>query len=94
MRIALAKVLITNPDAILMDEPTNYLDMETILWLEEWLKNFKGALLMTSHDREFMNNVVKKIVEVTPSGVTTFGGNYDFYEQEKEVRKKQNEAEF
>lgn len=94
MRIALAKVLITMPDAILMDEPTNYLDMETILWLEKWLRDFKGALLMTSHDREFMNNVVEKIVEVSPSGVTTFGGNYDFYEKEKEIRKKQNEAEF
>lgn len=94
MRIALAKVLITNPDAILMDEPTNYLDMETILWLEKWLKTFKGALLMTSHDREFMNNVVNKIVEVSPYGVTTFGGDYEFYEKEKEIRKKQNEAEF
>jgi ATP-binding cassette, subfamily F, member 3 len=94
MRIALAKVLITLPDVILMDEPTNYLDMETILWLEEWLKNFKGAVLMTSHDREFMNNIVKKIVEVLPSGVTTFGGNFEFYEKEKEIRKKQNEAEF
>ena len=94
MRIALAKVLITDPDVILMDEPTNYLDMETILWLEEWLKNFKGALFMTSHDRVFMNNVVKKIVEVSPSGVYTYGGNYDFYEKEKEIRKKQNEAEF
>jgi len=94
MRIALAKVLITNPDAILMDEPTNYLDMETILWLEKWLKSFKGALLMTSHDREFMNNVVNKIVEVSPYGVTTYGGDYEFYEKEKEIRKKQNEAEF
>tara|TARA_B100001971_G_C18268000_1_gene596002 strand:+ start:2113 stop:3732 length:1620 start_codon:yes stop_codon:yes gene_type:complete len=94
MRIALAKVLITDPDVILMDEPTNYLDMETILWLEEWLKNFKGALFMTSHDRVFMNNVVKKIVEVSPNGVFTYGGNYDFYEKEKEIRKKQNEAEF
>ena len=94
MRIALAKVLITMPDVILMDEPTNYLDMETILWLEEWLKNFKGAIFMTSHDREFMNNIVKKIIEVGPGGVTTYGGNFDFYEQEKEIRKKQNEAEF
>lgn len=94
MRIALAKVLITSPDVILMDEPTNYLDMETILWLEGWLKVFKGALFMTSHDREFMNNVVKKVIEVSPSGVFTFGGNYDFYEKEKEIRKKQNEAEF
>ncbi|MCP4915155.1 MAG: ABC-F family ATP-binding cassette domain-containing protein [Oligoflexia bacterium] len=94
MRIALAKVLITLPDLILMDEPTNYLDMETILWLEQWLKNFKGAILLTSHDREFMNSVVKKIVEISPNGVTSYTGNYDFYEQEKEVRKKQNEAQF
>lgn len=93
MRIALAKVLITLPDAILMDEPTNYLDMETILWLEEWLRNFKGAVFMTSHDREFMNNIVKKIIEVSPMGVTTYGGDFDFYEKEKEIRKKQNEAE-
>lgn len=94
MRIALAKVLITLPDLILMDEPTNYLDMETILWLEKWLKQFKGAVFMTSHDREFMNSVVKKIVEVSPRGVSTYGGDYNFYEQEKLVRKKQNEAEF
>ncbi len=94
MRIALAKVLILLPDLILMDEPTNYLDMETILWLEEWLKNFKGAVLMTTHDRDFMNNVAKKIVEVSQGKVTTYSGNYDFYLQEKEIRKKQNEAEF
>ena len=94
MRIALAKVLITLPDIILMDEPTNYLDMETILWLEKWLQNFKGAVFMTSHDRVFMNKVAKKIVEVSPNGVNTFSGNYDFYEQEKEIRKKQLEANF
>jgi ATP-binding cassette subfamily F protein 3 len=94
MRIALAKVLILLPDLILMDEPTNYLDMETILWLEAWLKNFKGAVLMTTHDRDFMNRVVKKIVEVAGGTVTTFSGNYDFYEQEKAVRRRQNEAEF
>lgn len=94
MRIALAKVLITLPDIILMDEPTNYLDMETILWLEKWLQNFKGAVFMTSHDRVFMNNVAKKIIEVSPSGVTTFSGDFDFYEGEKEIRKKQQEANF
>ncbi len=93
MRIALAKTLIRMPDLILMDEPTNYLDMETILWLEEWLRNFKGAILMTTHDRDFMNRVIKKIVEVKNGNVTTFSGNYDFYEQEKRVRLKQNEAE-
>jgi ATP-binding cassette subfamily F protein 3 len=94
MRIALAKTLVTLPDLILMDEPTNYLDMETILWLEKWLKSFKGAIFMTSHDRYFMNNVVNKIIEVSPMGVTTYSGDYEFYEKEKEIRKKQNEAEF
>lgn len=92
MRIALAKILVLLPDLILMDEPTNYLDMETILWLENWLKNFKGAVLMTTHDRDFMNRVVKKIVEVSQGKVTTYSGNYDYYEQEKAIRRKQNEA--
>ena len=94
MRIALAKTLIMLPDLILMDEPTNYLDMETIIWLEEWLKNFKGAILMTSHDRVFMNKVVKRILEVTPRGVISYGGNFDFYQEEKAIRRKQNAAEF
>lgn len=94
MRIALAKVLIVMPDLIIMDEPTNYLDMETIIWLEKWLINFKGAIFMTSHDRVFMNKVVKKIIEVSQKKVTTFSGNYDYYLQEKEIRRKQNEASF
>jgi len=94
MRIALAKVLIVMPDLIIMDEPTNYLDMETIIWLEKWLINFKGAIFMTSHDRIFMNKVVKKIIEVSQKKVTTFSGNYDYYLQEKAIRRKQNEASF
>lgn len=94
MRIALAKVLICRPDLILMDEPTNYLDMETILWLEKWLVNFKGAILMTTHDREFMDKIVTKIVEVSQGKVTTYSGNYDFYLQEKQIRKQQNEAQY
>lgn len=89
MRIALAKILVLNPDVLLMDEPTNHLDLESILWLEEWLGNFKGALLMTSHDREFMNRLVSKIVEVANKTITTYGGNYDFYEKEKAVRLEQ-----
>ena len=89
MRIALAKTLIMLPDLILMDEPTNYLDMETIIWLEDWLKNFKGAILMTSHDRVFMNKVVKRVLEVTPRGVISYGGDYNFYENEKQIRRKQ-----
>lgn len=89
MRIALAKILILNPDVLLMDEPTNHLDLESIVWLEEWLRNFKGALLMTSHDRDFMNRLVVKIIEVAHQTVTVYGGNYDFYEREKAVRREQ-----
>lgn len=94
MRIALSKVLVTKPDLIIMDEPTNYLDMETILWLENWLKTYKGAIFMTTHDRDFMNNVVKKTIEISHGQVTSYSGNYDFYEKEKEVRLKQIKAEF
>ncbi|RLA62625.1 MAG: ABC transporter ATP-binding protein [Epsilonproteobacteria bacterium] len=93
MRIALAKVLVVNPDLIIMDEPTNYLDMETIIWIEEWLSNFKGAILMTTHDRDFMNNVVNKVVDISNRKMTTYSGNYDFYLQEKEVRLKNLKAE-
>jgi ATP-binding cassette subfamily F protein 3 len=89
MRIALAKVLAQRPEFILMDEPTNYLDVESIIWLEEWLKAFKGAVFMTSHDREFMNGLVKKIVEVNHKAITVYSGNYDYYEKEREIRREQ-----
>lgn len=89
MRIALAKILLINPDLLLMDEPTNHLDVESIIWLESWLKEFKGALLMTSHDREFMNRVVSKIIEVANKGIHIYGGNYDFYERERSIRHQQ-----
>ncbi|MCE3012760.1 MAG: ATP-binding cassette domain-containing protein [Proteobacteria bacterium] len=93
MRIALAKVLIMKPDLILMDEPTNYLDLETIVWLENWLKAFTGAILMTSHDRWFMNAIVNKIVEIRHGNITTYSGNYDFYEKERNIRREQLEAQ-
>ena len=89
MRIALAKILILNPDALLMDEPTNYLDVESIVWLEEWLGNFKGALVMTSHDRDFINRSVKSIAEVANKTITLYSGNYDFYERERGIRHEQ-----
>ncbi len=89
MRIALAKILLLNPDVLLMDEPTNHLDLESIVWLEEWLKQFKGSILMTSHDREFMNRLVKKVVEVAYQTITVFSGNYDYYEREKAIRMEQ-----
>lgn len=89
MRIALAKILAQNPDVLLMDEPTNHLDLESIVWLESWLVAYKGSVLMTSHDREFMNRIVSKIVEVANKAITVYSGNYDFYEREKAVRKDQ-----
>lgn len=89
MRIALAKILILNPDVLLMDEPTNHLDLESIVWLEDWLRSFKGTLLMTSHDRDFMNRLVNKIVEVANQSITVYSGNYDFYEREKAIRREQ-----
>lgn len=94
MRIALAKVLIQAPDVILLDEPTNYLDLESIVWLEDWLKSFKGAVLMTSHDRDFMNGIVNRIIEVNNKAITTYTGDYDYYEKEKEIRKVQQVAQY
>lgn len=94
MRIALAKVLIQSPDVILLDEPTNYLDLESIVWLEEWLKSFKGAVLMTSHDRDFMNGIVNRIIEVNNRAITTYTGNFDYYEKEREIRKDQQIAQY
>ncbi|MFA6236182.1 MAG: ABC-F family ATP-binding cassette domain-containing protein [Bacteriovorax sp.] len=94
MRIALAKILIQVPDVILLDEPTNYLDLESIVWLEEWLKSFKGAVLMTSHDRDFMNGIVNRIIEVNNKTITTYTGDYDYYEKEKEIRKVQQVAQY
>ncbi len=89
MRIALAKILALNPDVLLMDEPTNHLDLESIVWLEEWLTNYKGALVMTSHDRDFMNRLVNRIVEIANKAITVYSGNYDFYVREREIRKDQ-----
>lgn len=89
MRIALAKILALNPDVLLMDEPTNHLDLESIVWLEAWIRAYKGTLLMTSHDREFMNGIVTKIIEVANKTITTYTGNYDFYVKERDLRKIQ-----
>jgi ATP-binding cassette subfamily F protein 3 len=89
MRIALARILVLNPDILLMDEPTNHLDIESILWLEAWMRSYKGAMLMTSHDREFMNGIVSRIFEIGNRTLTVYSGNYDFYIKEREIRREQ-----
>ena len=94
MRVALARVLLGTPDILLMDEPTNHLDLESIIWLEGFLRNYSGALLMTSHDREFMNRVVTRIAEIDGGEITTYSGNYDFYERERSVREANQQAAF
>ncbi len=94
MRVAMARVLLGRPDVLLMDEPTNHLDIESIIWLETFLKAYDGALLMTSHDREFMNRVVSKIAEIDGGDVTVYSGNYDFYERERGLREANREAAY
>ncbi len=94
MRVALARILLMRPDAMLLDEPSNHLDLESLIWLEDFLKNYDGAVLMTSHDREFMNRIVKKIVEIDGGGLTTYSGDYEFYEQQRVLNEKQQQAQF
>jgi ATPase subunit of ABC transporter with duplicated ATPase domains len=94
MRVAMARVLLGRPDVLLMDEPTNHLDIESIIWLESFLKEQTGSLLMTSHDREFMNRVVTKIAEIDSGEITVYSGNYDFYERERAIREANKEAAY
>ncbi len=94
MRVALARILLMRPDALLLDEPSNHLDIESLIWLESFLHGYDGALLMTSHDREFMNRIVNKIVEIDGGALTSYSGDYEFYQQQRAIAEKQQQAQF
>src|SRR5918997_3330839 len=94
MRVAMARVLLGRPDILLMDEPTNHLDIESIIWLEEFLRTLPGALLMTSHDRDFMNRIVTRIAEIDGGEIAAYSGNFDFYERERAIREANREAAY
>ncbi|MBT1514313.1 ATP-binding cassette domain-containing protein [Bradyrhizobium sp. SRL28] len=94
MRVALARILLMRPDVMLLDEPSNHLDLESLIWLEQFLKGYEGALLMTSHDREFINRIINKVVEIDGGTLSTYSGNYAFYEQQRALNEKQQQAQF
>jgi ATPase subunit of ABC transporter with duplicated ATPase domains len=94
MRVALARILLMRPDVMLLDEPSNHLDLESLIWLEQFLQAYDGALMMTSHDREFINRIITKVVEIDGGSLTTYSGNYEFYEQQRALNEKQQQAQF
>ncbi|WP_354111858.1 ABC-F family ATP-binding cassette domain-containing protein [Bradyrhizobium sp. S3.12.5] len=94
MRVALARILLMRPDVMLLDEPSNHLDLESLIWLEKFLHDYEGTLLMTSHDREFINRVISKVVEIDSGSLTTYTGNYEFYELQRALNEKQQQAQF
>ena len=94
MRVALAQILLAKPELLLLDEPTNYLDLESILWLEQFLRDYAGTVVMTCHDREIMNRVVKKIIEIDGGEIRAYTGNYDFYEKAREQEAARREAAY
>ena len=89
MRVALARILLMRPDAMLLDEPSNHLDLESILWLEDFLRAYEGALVMTSHDRELMNRIVGRVIEIDGGVLNSYSGNMDFYEQQRALNEVQ-----
>ena len=93
MRVGLARILLGRPDVLLMDEPTNHLDIESILWLERFIRDYPGAVLMTCHDKDFMNRIVDRIVEIDGGEFTTYTGDYDYYVRERAIANANREAQ-
>jgi ATPase subunit of ABC transporter with duplicated ATPase domains len=94
MRVALARILLMRPDVMLLDEPSNHLDLESLIWLEQFLAGYDGALLMTSHDRAFMNRIINKVIEIDAGNLTSFSGDYEFYARQSALNEKQQQAQF
>jgi ATPase subunit of ABC transporter with duplicated ATPase domains len=94
MRVALGRILLMRPDVMLLDEPSNHLDLESLIWLEQFLQGYDGALMMTSHDREFINRIITKVIEIDGGSLTTYSGNYEFYEQQRALNERQQQAQF
>ncbi|MCB8882328.1 ABC-F family ATP-binding cassette domain-containing protein [Acidisoma cellulosilytica] len=94
MRVALGRILLMRPDVMLLDEPSNHLDLESLIWLEQFLASYDGALLMTSHDRAFMNRVINRVIEIDGGNLTVFSGDYEFYEQQRALNEKHQQAQF
>lgn len=84
-KIAFIKMLLNKPDILLLDEPTNHLDIDTVEWLEEYLKSYKKAIVVVSHDRMFINNIVDTIYDISYGALTKYSGNYDYYEKQKQL---------
>ena len=94
MRVALGRILLMRPDVMLLDEPSNHLDLESLIWLENFLQAYDGALLMTSHDRAFMNRIINKVVEIDGGALTSFSGDYEFYEAQRALNEQHQQAQF